>query len=351
MFSALAAVSPVANRASMVNSWLSKIARSDQEPPRAVDISGDDQSERSLADDATLCASPALPQRSRAVSSVSENSGASAAGSGYSTSVFASTELLRRNRGVSESSELVSGLDHARINTAVALAIRARQEDELGRHEVAANLLVAALERLSTSLHDTDGIRDPRLRERVNLHRLLLESGDSGLSYSTLDLPQPTQIAEDSNSGLQANIAVASGVRAAAVTNGGLIDQAVDNVRATVALAAARGLSLMNQAIILWLVFLGHVCVWAATQFRNSQLPELIVLGMTRAGVWIYETCRVKQVPEHALRLGQVAMGWLLAMDKETCFTQRVLCSAAAVLGAIARVAEQSSTRTAGSAA
>ncbi|KAJ2248737.1 hypothetical protein GGI13_004540 [Coemansia sp. RSA 455] len=351
MFSALAAVSPVANRASMVNSWLSKLAGSDQEPSRAVDSSDDDQSERSLADDATVCASPAIPQRSRAVSSVSENSSSSAAASGYSTSVFASTELLRRNIGVTESNELAHGLNHGRINTAVALAIRARQEDEVGRHEVAANLLVAALERLSTSLNDTGGIRDPRLRERVHLHRLLLESGNGGLSYNSIDSLRTTRITEDSNSGLQASTDGGSNARVATVTNGRLIDQAVDYVRDTVALAAARGLSLINQAIILWLVFLGHVCVWAATQFRNSQLPELIVLGMTRAGVWVYETCRVKRVPEHALRLGQAAVAWLLAMDKETCFTQRVLCSTAAVLGAIARVAEQSSTRSTGSTA
>ncbi|KAJ2814198.1 hypothetical protein FBU31_007361, partial [Coemansia sp. 'formosensis'] len=291
MFSALAAVSPVANRASMVNNWIAKIARSDQELPRVAD--GDDGSERTLVDDATLCIPPGPPLRSRAVSNVSDNSASSAAVSGYSTSVFASTEVLRRSR-VSESRDLAPALDHARINTAVALAIRARQEDELGRHEVAANLLVAALERLSTSLHDAGDIRDPRLRERMLVHRLLLESSDSDLnSLISPSSPRPGLIAESSRQ--QANAAGDSDAPSAAATNGGLFDQAVDNVRATVVLAAARGLGILNQAIVLWLVFLGHVCMWSATQFRNSQLPELIVLGMTRAGVWMYEKCRVKQ--------------------------------------------------------
>ncbi|KAJ2736570.1 hypothetical protein IW152_000745 [Coemansia sp. BCRC 34962] len=325
----------------MVNSWLSKIARSDLEPLRVSD--SDNESERSLADDATLCAPPIHPQRSRAVSSVSENSASSAAASGCSTGISAPTELPR-HRGVSEPSELAPVLNHARINTAVALAIRARQEDELGRRDVAANMLVAALERLSTSLRDTGDIRDPRLRERIQMHRLLLESSDSGLdSYSTPGLPRPTQITEDS--GLKDSVADDSSASAAVVTSGGFIDQIVDSVRATAIVAVARGLSLLNRAIVLWLVFLGHVCMWAATQFRNSQLPELTVLGITRAGAWMYETCRIKQVPEHALRAGQAAMGWLLAMDREACFTQRALCSAAAILGAIARVAEQSSSQ------
>ncbi|KAJ2456507.1 hypothetical protein GGF42_003229 [Coemansia sp. RSA 2424] len=332
----------------MVNSWLSKIARSDQEPSRTqpgVADGGDDQSVRSLPDDATLCIPPELPQRSRAVSSVSEDSSASAAASGYSTNIFASTELLRRNRGVSESSNLAPALNHARVDTAVALAIRARQEDEQGRHEVAAKLLIAALDRLSASLHDTSGIRDPLLRERLQMHRLLLESGGSAAvslgSYRDFDSPrQPAQTPNDAGD---------SNGSIAPVAGSGLVDQAVSSMRATAASAAARGLSLVNQAIVLWLVLLGNVCVWAATQFRNSQLPELIVQGLTRAGVWAYEACRVRQVPQHALRIGQLAMGWLLAVDRETCFTQRVVCSVAAILGAIARVAEQSNTRAAGS--
>ncbi|KAJ2690459.1 hypothetical protein IWW39_000706 [Coemansia spiralis] len=341
MFSALAAVSPVSNRASMVNSWLSKIAGSDLDSLRASD--SDNESERSVADDATLCVPSIHPQRSRAVSSVSENSGSSAAASGYSTGVFASSELPR-HRGVSELGEQALALNHARINTAVALAVRARQEDELGRHDVAANMLVAALERLSASLHDTGDIRDPRLRERMQMHRLLLESSDSGLDgFSALDSPRPTGTTGDS--GLLDSAAGDSSACAAVVAGGGLVDQAVDSVRATASAAVACGLGFLNRAIVLWLVFLGHVCMWAATQFRNSRLPELIVLGVARAGAWMYETCRVKQAPEHALRAGQAAMGWLLAMDREACFTQRALCSAAAILGAIARVAEQSSSR------
>ncbi|KAJ2896389.1 hypothetical protein IWW38_002035 [Coemansia aciculifera] len=353
MFSAIAAVSPVANRASLVNSWLAKIGRSDQAPchaqPSMANNSSDsdnDECERSLADDTTLCTPPELPQRSRAASSASEEgSSSSAAASGYSTNVFASTEvLLRRNRGVSESSQLLPALNHARIDTAIALAIRARQEDEQGRHEVAARLLVAAMDRLSASLHETEGIRDPLLRERLQMHRLLLESGDNatvGLDSYRAPALQPS--AQTPNDAYNANEDIVQ------VAQCGLFDKALCRVRATATLAADRGLSLANQAIIMWLVFLGNVCVWAATQFRNSQLPELIVQGLTMAGAWAYEACRVRQVPQHALRIGQSIMAWLIAMDRETCFTQRVLCSAAAILGAIARVAEQSSTRPTGS--
>ncbi|KAJ2742069.1 hypothetical protein GGI20_004747 [Coemansia sp. BCRC 34301] len=333
----------------MVNSWLSKISRSDAglsraQPGVADGGCGDDESERSLADDSTLCVPPELTQRSRAVSCVSDDSSSSVAASGYSTNVFASTEMLRRNRGVSEPSHLAPVLNHARIDTAIALVIRARQEDEQGRHEVAAKLLVAAMGRLSASLNDTGGIRDPLLRERLQMHRLLLESGDGavvGLDNTCgPDAPRPAQSLGDAGDTDESIMPAPSS---------GLVSQAVDNVCATVAVVAARGLDLTNQAIILWLVFLGNVCVWAATQFRNSQLPELIVQGLVRAGAWTYETCRARQVPQHALRLGQLAMGWLLAMDRETCFTQRVLCSVAAILGAIARVAEQSSTQAAGS--
>ncbi|KAJ2339451.1 hypothetical protein GGH92_006713 [Coemansia sp. RSA 2673] len=321
-------------RASMVKSWLAKFAGSDQVPPRTMPSMGEGyaESERSLADDATLFAPPDLPLRNRTTSSVSDNSVSSAAASGYSTSVFVSAEVQRR-RAPCANSEMPA-LNRAQIDTAIALAVRARQEDQLGRHEVATRLLVASLERMSFALHDIGGISDAQTRERLQMLRVLLEPGngtEDPLGYSTC----------------QPEFVTGSAAPELVSTDHGVVDRAASNLQ-TVALAVAtRGLDLLNHMVILWFVLLGNIFVWAATRFRSSQLPEVAAHYLTQAGVWVYSTGRAWNAPEHALRIGQVAIRWMFAADKETHFSQRILCSIAAILGAIARVAEQSSSRAA----
>ncbi|KAJ1718268.1 hypothetical protein LPJ61_006724 [Coemansia biformis] len=90
----------------------------------------------------------------------------------------------------------------------------------------------------------------------------------------------------------------------------------------------------------MWLVFLGNIVVWTTVQLKNSQLPEVAANHMIKLGGWMHSSCSEHGVYEKALRAGRVSVTWLSAVDREAAFSQRLLCSAAAILGTVARVVE-----------
>ncbi|KAJ2678217.1 hypothetical protein GGI25_002568 [Coemansia spiralis] len=276
---------------------------------------------------------PQLPPRSRTVSWASDDSGSAATVFESSSNTFAaatSREAVRR----------YNIIDHSKTDMAIAMTLRARQEDRLGNHEDAARLFVASLEHMSASLQDASDIRDVNVRERLATLKLLLESADTLPVNQHAHALQKTDIIDAGK--VQLPKMSYDNNEAAAPLCYIALGRATSGVRSTLLLTAERLFEMLNQAIIIWLVFLGNLFVWTAVQFKNSDLPEMTAKYSIMAGVWVYNTCREWNAHIYAVRAGQIIIGWLSSIDKETGLSQKVLCSMAAILGAVARVAEES---------
>ncbi|KAJ2558256.1 hypothetical protein EV175_000872 [Coemansia sp. RSA 1933] len=121
--------------------------------------------------------------------------------------------------------------------------------------------------------------------------------------------------------------------------------RATGGIRTAALFATARALDLLNQLIVLWLVILGNLFAWAAVQFKDSDLPKTIAQYSLYFGAWSYKMCKQWNVHGYAAHLGGYLIAWLSSIDRETGFSCKIICSMAAILGAVARVAEES-TRT-----
>ncbi|KAJ2567420.1 hypothetical protein GGH12_000313 [Coemansia sp. RSA 1822] len=209
-------------------------------------------------------------------------------------------------------------LDSARVNMAVAIIVRARQQDQLGNHEAATRLMVAGMEHLARSLRDVRAVGDQHTHERLTMLRLLLESGDE---VAEINICNDTHSARRPTPPNRAN----------------------DGLRGTCVVAFAGVLELVHQLIIIWLVLLGNTLMWLAVQFKQSMMPEFAAKCLIRCGGWAINTCQAWSAHEYVIKAGQMSVAWLAAIDRETAFSQKVVCALAAILGAIARVVEDSS--------
>ncbi|KAJ1963768.1 U4/U6-U5 snRNP complex subunit prp31 [Dipsacomyces acuminosporus] len=354
-------------RVSKVKRWLSKVSKVDAWPssasPTAVSAAAGTgattlpgyraEAEPSIADDATLYTLPSVSQRNRALSSTSEDSTGSMPLSYYSPSANASTPQLHQQLQLHQQQSMAAQtampvINAAQVDTAMAMLIRAKQEDRMGNSEVAARLFVGALEHTSSALQDPMQVKDAFVRERLTMLKLMLESGDHTPSQShSIDYKHAFACEVSSLTTLSAGVGTRDGsdsscgpaAVAAYYPSQGAMNRAVHNIRTSVQIAAARILELAHQLLILWLVFLGNLFMWAAVQFKNSQLPELAGRCLVKLGVWSYDMCIALNVPEHAVRYGKIAMAWAVSLDKETHFSQKMLSSCASILGAIALLA------------
>ncbi|KAJ2498931.1 hypothetical protein GGH96_003931 [Coemansia sp. RSA 1972] len=276
-------------RLGRARSWISRITK--HVSPQLEPTASTSDYLSQLADDsdsATLCTPPSFTQQ-------------------YN---FTSTETA------SDQSSAV--LDSARVNIAVAIIVRARQQDQLGNHETAVRLMVTGMEHLARSLRDVHAVGDQHTQERLTMLRLLLEPGDEvaeiDLCNDTYSARQPTPVS-----------------------------RANDGLRGTCLVAFAGVLELVHQLIIIWLVLLGNTLMWLAVQFKQSMMPEFAAKCLIRCGRWTINTCRAWSAHEYAIKAGQMTVAWLAAVDRETAFSQKVVCALAAILGAVARVVEDSS--------
>ncbi|KAJ2707491.1 hypothetical protein FB645_000667 [Coemansia sp. IMI 203386] len=250
----------------------------------------------------------------------------------------------------------VQTIDAFRLDTAVALAIRAKQLDQQGNANGAACLFVACLEHMSQALRDTGHLQDVHVRERLNMLRLLASS-------EPIDASELTSVIDDRHTTRVIDAAVQKTTYSAERkpdciifaddakssnkdSSGNLaLSRATDNLRSTMLTAAAYGLDLLNQMVILWLLLLGNFFVWATNKFKQSDLPEISARYLVRLGSWIYATSQEWHASEHMLRAGQSMVKWMVSLDNATGFSQRMVVSIASVLAAIARVAEQSASK------
>ncbi|KAJ1770915.1 hypothetical protein LPJ74_002811 [Coemansia sp. RSA 1843] len=287
--------------------------------------------------------------RSRAASSASDNTCSTATLVEFPTETSASAldrsyprQVHQKDGGYCREGTIINPLQ---TDMAITTALRARQEDRAGNHEEAARLLVASLEYMAASLDGSACKCGVGVRDQLSALKLWLNSSSIG------SVPQISNVCNIGNQapsqvGPTAHSAAAQRVDSCAYGDAAF-ERAADRLRTTAMFAATRALVLLNQLVILWLVVLGNVFAWAAVQFRNSDLPEYVARITLSAGAWAYSTCKQWNVHVHAVRLGGCLVGWMSSIDKETGFSYNIICSMAAILGAVARVAEES-TRTTG---
>ncbi|KAJ2371939.1 hypothetical protein GGI05_007724 [Coemansia sp. RSA 2603] len=206
---------------------------------------------------------------------------------------------------------------------AIALALRSKQMNQEGNSEDAARLFAVSLEKMSLSLQDLDQIHDSRVRERLNVLRILL-TPDTAISlkpYAEWQDAEPVVVP---------------------ISDRHLHTAKLETMTATLQSTAAYGLDLMNQLFIIWLTLLGNMIVWTSAKFKRSNLPVILAQNLSSITTWCHSVALEWHVYEHALKFGCMLGAWLSYVDKETRFSRKVICSTAAILGAIARVTEQS---------
>ncbi|KAJ2156431.1 hypothetical protein GGF46_005193 [Coemansia sp. RSA 552] len=202
-------------------------------------------------------------------------------------------------------------LDAVDVETAIALIVRARQQDEAdGNADMAATLYVAGLKKLASAIQAPGNVNSPKVREQLTTLRLLLEPRPASAAAGGI-LCAPAKVQDEASAGNTALWAL---------------------------------LALLNQIIVAWLVIVGNLCVWLADQFRQSAMPEAVARSLARTARLAYGTCRAWGVPEYAAQAGRVSVGWLAAVDREAKLSRKLACSAAAVLSAVAKVATEAAT-------
>ncbi|KAJ1646350.1 hypothetical protein LPJ64_002149 [Coemansia asiatica] len=251
---------------------------------------------------------------------------------------------------------LQATIDTFRIDTAIALAVRAKQLDRQGNAEGAACLFAASLEHMSQALRDTGHLHDVHVRERLNMLRLLaaepidfseistaIDNRESLIYDKTVSqeaifsyISKPDRDAANNENTARPNAYVSGGLA---------LSQAADNLRSTLLMVAAYGMDLLNQLVILWLLLLGNLLVWVTNKFKQSDLPEISAQYLIRLGSWIYATGQEWNASEHIFYAEQKIVAWMVSLDNATGFSQRMIVSAASILAAIARVAEQSANK------
>lgn len=229
---------------------------------------------------------------------------------------IADSSLRSRTSSFASSAEdlnlLVSGgerdplIDPTTMDTAIAMVIRARHEDQMGREDVAVQLYVYGLERLSCALMSLDRVQDPEMRQRLCRLRQILDNN------APIVEPAPGRMMESSDD-LSKQLLVCL-------------------------------LGWIHQLLVMWLVFWGSLLVWCTQQIRDSRLPELVAGWLTLVGVWMYRKGKEHNVHGQCMQVANGMMNWVWAMDRESGFTQRIFCSTATILGAVARVAEENSS-------
>ncbi|KAJ2781113.1 hypothetical protein H4R18_003055 [Coemansia javaensis] len=242
----------------------------------------------------------------------------------------------RRRRSLSQASDAAEGaavLDSARVDTAIAAIVRARQQDQLGDHDAAAQLFVAGLERLSLAMRDADRVADPHVRERLAMLRLLVEPVPKHLPAAALDLLPATAPGALSATAPGALSATAPAERPSTVA-------ATPEQQQQQQHPAAAALDLLTQAAVAWLTLVGSVLAWATALVRSSALPEAVAGGLVRAAGWAHRACVRHNVYDHGARLACALGAWLASVDREAAFSQRLACAAATALGALVRFAE-----------
>ncbi|KAJ2454197.1 hypothetical protein EV183_001682 [Coemansia sp. RSA 2336] len=203
-------------------------------------------------------------------------------------------------------------LDAARVNTVVAMIIRAKQQDQLGEHTMALQLMADALEQLALSLPNTCHIQDDYMRERLAVLKLLLLSDNVALKDATLrNTSHPAMETQASDSLYSVCVAAASGM-----------------------------LQLASQVLVIWLILMGSIVQWLALQFKHSRMPEAAAEYLVRVVAWIHHVGKSYQLHEYLLRAGRMLVAWLVALDRQSELSPKLACSLAAVLGAIARAVE-----------
>ncbi|KAJ2616892.1 hypothetical protein H4S08_000564 [Coemansia sp. RSA 1365] len=170
------------------------------------------------------------------------------------------------------------------------------------------------------ALRNTNCIRDSHVRERLTMLRFLLEA-DGATAFDDLSQTSSPQSTTSSDLPLPNT-----------------------NLRGACAFAATNALTLINQLVIMWLLLLGNLFVWLAVQFKQSLLPEAAAKCLVLFGTGIFRVCKRFDMHLYLMHFGQAVTRWLVAVDRETNFSQKLLCSLAAVFGAIARVVEDSAT-------
>ncbi|KAJ2665299.1 hypothetical protein IWW48_000187 [Coemansia sp. RSA 1200] len=240
-------------------------------------------------------------------------------------------------------------IDPMRTDMAIATALRARQEDRAGNHGEAVRLLVASMEYMATSVEASNCnctcSYSTGADDRLSALRWYLQASGSGTT-----VPQQTQSTAGSRSSAEhsdcPNTCPPSNTHSVCRDASGnefyAFERAADGLRSTVLVGAAKALDILNQILVLWLVVLGNMVAWAAVRFRESELPETVAQYALGAGVWIYTMSRQWNVHVYAARFGRRLVRWLASVDKETRFSSKIVCSLAAILGAVARVAEES---------
>ncbi|KAJ2851471.1 hypothetical protein IWW36_001110 [Coemansia brasiliensis] len=214
-------------------------------------------------------------------------------------------------------------LDAGRVNAAVAMIIRAKQQDQLGDHPMALQLMTNALEQLALSLPSTSQIRDDDVRERLAVLNLLLLSDANSFALNSGKLcgtPQPVTPAMEA--------------------------QVVDSLYSMCIAVASGFLQLASQVLVIWLVLIGNIVQWLALQFKHSRMPETAAEYLVKSVTWVHRTGKSYHLHEYLLKASRMLVTWLAAVDKQSELSQKLACSLAAVLGAIARVVEESITST-----
>ncbi|KAJ1727001.1 hypothetical protein LPJ72_006130, partial [Coemansia sp. Benny D160-2] len=245
-------------------------------------------------------------------------------------------------------------IDPTRTDMAIASALRARQEDRAGNHGEAVRLLVASVEYMAASVEApnfncTCSSYGTGADDRLAALRWWLQA-----SGSSTPVPQKTQSTAGSRSSAEhsdyLHTCPLSNTHGVCGDAGGndvcAFERAADGLRSTVLVGAAKALGILNQMLVLGLIVLGNMVAWAAVRFKESELPETVAQYALGAGVWIYTVGRQRNVHVYAARFGRRLVRWLASVDKETRFSSKIVCSLAAILGAVARVAEES-TKTA----
>ncbi|KAI9477217.1 hypothetical protein LPJ78_000427 [Coemansia sp. RSA 989] len=205
-------------------------------------------------------------------------------------------------------------LDAARINAAVAMVIRAKQQDQLGGHTMALHLMTDALEQLALSLPNTCQVQDDYMRERLAVLKLLLLSDTNNVALKNTKLRNTSQPAIET--------------------------QATDSLYSMCVAAASVVLQLVSQVLVIWLFLMGSIVQWLALQFKRSRLPEATAEYLVRLVAWMHRIGKSYHLHEYLLSASRVLVTWLTALDKQSELSQKLACSLAAVLGAIARVVE-----------
>ncbi|KAJ2402707.1 hypothetical protein GGI23_000512 [Coemansia sp. RSA 2559] len=321
-------------------SWLSLITRHTGAPLKDTDPNGPAQGIHATSHEAPRQTAPLLPPRSRAASCASDGvwsastlvrfpNGTPLPESGH---LYPQQACQRRERTCGGGRTII---DPLRMDMAITTALRARQEDSAGNHEEAVRMLVASLEHMVASLDDSACNCGVSMGEQLSVLK------PPHAKYVSR-VPDPCTLRRLAPSGAgpiphpAAEPYVDKGTCRDAV-----FKRAVDGLRKTSLDTATRALELANQLTILWLVVLGNMFAWAAVQVKESALPELVARYTLCVCAWTYTMCKQWNVHRHAIHLGGRLVGWLASIDKETGFSYKIICSVAAILGAVARVAEE----------